>query len=274
MPLLNEYISQGQGWLFFPMAIFLGARHGLEPGHSKAMMTAFIVAIRGSVWQAILLGISATISHTAIIWILAFVGFHYSANLNIEELEPYFQMATGIVVIALACWMLHRTRQIQKQAHHSHDQKDHHHDHGHDHSHRHEKSNPDNLEFADAHERAHALDLQKHLKNKNITTGQIILFGLTGGLLPCPSAFAVLLVCLQLKKVALGFALVLGFSLGLAITLVTVGVVAALSVKHASQRFKGFGEFASKVPYFSSTILIVIGLFVTLQGLRHLMMKV
>ena len=68
----------------------------------------------------------------------------------------------------------------------------------------------------------------KKLVNQQVTTRQIILFGLTGGLLPCPSALAVLLVCLQLKKVTLGFALVLGFSIGLAITLVTVGVIAAL----------------------------------------------
>jgi ABC-type nickel/cobalt efflux system permease component RcnA len=93
---------------------------------------------------------------------------------------------------------------------------------------------------------------------------------LTGGLLPCPSALAVLLVCLQLKKVTLGFALVLGFSIGLAITLVTVGVIAALSVKHASERFKGFGEFARKAPYASSGVLIVIGLLVAIQGLMHL----
>src|SRR3989338_6639567 len=106
MPSFNEYLAQGNAWLFFPMAILLGALHGLEPGHSKTMMTAFIVAIRGTVWQAFLLGVSATISHTAIIWTLAFVGMHYSSRLNVEELEPYFQLATGVVVIGLACWML------------------------------------------------------------------------------------------------------------------------------------------------------------------------
>ena len=70
---------------------------------------------------------------------------------------------------------------------------------------------------------------------------------------------------------SLGFALVLGFSMGLAITLVTVGTLAALSVKHASKRFKRFGEFARKAPYVSSIVLIVIGLLVAIQGLRHLM---
>lgn len=256
MPLFNEYIATGNAWLFFPMAVFLGALHGLEPGHSKTMMTAFIVAIRGTVWQAFLLGLSATISHTAIIWILAFVGLHYSSQLNIEELEPYFQVATGVVVIGLALWMLYRTRRAEKQAHHHHHEHDHHHE--------------EDAEFGDAHERAHAEEMKKHLSGQNVTTGQVILFGLTGGLLPCPSAFAVLLVCLQLKKFSLGFGLVLGFSIGLALTLVTVGMIAALSVKHATKRFKNFGELARKAPYASSVVLILIGLLVTIQGFRHL----
>ena len=31
-------------WIFIPTAILLGALHGLEPGHSKTMMAAFIKA--------------------------------------------------------------------------------------------------------------------------------------------------------------------------------------------------------------------------------------
>lgn len=242
------------------MAVFLGALHGLEPGHSKTMMSAFIIAIRGTLWQAVLLGVSATISHTAVIWLLAFIGLYYSRNLNVEELEPYFQLATGVIVIGLAVWMLYRTRQSQIEAHHG----------GCGHHHHHDLEPQGDIEFGDAHERAHAAQMQKQLTGEKVTTGQIILFGLTGGLLPCPSAFAVLLLCLQLKKVTLGFALVLGFSIGLALTLVTVGALAAISVKQAGRRFAGFGELARKVPYASSTILIVIGLIMAFQGLKHL----
>ena len=58
-------------WLFIPAAILLGALHGLEPGPSKTMMAAFIVAIRGTVGQAVLIGLSAAISHSLVIWLLA-----------------------------------------------------------------------------------------------------------------------------------------------------------------------------------------------------------
>ena len=80
-----------------------------------------------------------------------------------------------------------------------------------------------------------------------------------------------LLICLQLKKFVLGFAIVLAFSLGLAITLVSVGAVAALSVHHATKHFKGFGELARKAPYVSSAVMILIGLFIAVQGLRAIM---
>jgi nickel/cobalt exporter len=138
--------------------------------------------------------------------------------------------------------------------------EDHHHHHSHGGS---------ATEFEDAHEREHAAELEKRFANQQVTTGQLIMFGLTGGLIPCPSAFAVLLVCLQLKRFTLGFALVLAFSLGLAITLVLVGSAAAISVRHASKHFKGFGEFARKAPYASGILMVLIGLFIAAQGARH-----
>ncbi len=76
MSQLSELLQQSaaHAWLFIPSAILLGALHGLEPGHSKTMMAAFIVAVRGTVKQAVLLGLAATISHTAIVWIVALGG--------------------------------------------------------------------------------------------------------------------------------------------------------------------------------------------------------
>ena len=103
-----------------------------------------------------------------------------------------------------------------------------------------------------------------------MTTWQIILFGLTGGLIPCPAAITVLLLCLQLKQFTLGFALVLCFSIGLAITLVAVGATAALSVRHAAKRFSWFSTLARRAPYFSSVLIIGVGLYVGYHGYADL----
>jgi len=103
-----------------------------------------------------------------------------------------------------------------------------------------------------------------------VTTGQVVMFGLTGGLIPCPASITVLLLCLQMKKLALGATLVLCFSIGLALTMVASGALAALSVKHVSRRWGGFGEFARRAPYFSGALIVLVGLYVGYQGLRAL----
>lgn len=141
------------------------------------------------------------------------------------------------------------------------------HDHGHDHIHEELRGlDVSTGGYQDAHELAHANDIRHKFADRNVTTGQIIMFGLTGGLIPCPAAITVLLLCLQLKEFTLGFALVVCFSIGLAITLVAVGSAAALSVRHVSKRWSGFGAFARKAPYFSSLLIIAVGIYVGIQG--------
>lgn len=360
----STLLQQGNAWLFVPSAILLGALHGLEPGHSKTMMAAFIVAIRGTLTQAVLLGLSATLSHTAVVWAVAMAGLYFGSNWNVETTEPYFQLASAVLIIGIALWMLWRTWRGQQFAH----QHAHHHDHdeakyidtghgvvklevfedgvpprfrlhnegrhghvwppeqvsieterpngsrqafsfvqrdgfveseqeipepheftarvrlGHDHhshdydvqfaehDHHHHADGLDmtSLEYQDAHELAHANDIRHRFANRNVTTGQIVVFGLTGGLIPCPASITVLLLCLQLKKITLGAALVLCFSIGLALTMVASGALAALSVKHVSRRWSGFGEFARKAPYFSGVLIVLVGLYVGYQGWQGL----
>src|SRR5438093_1612638 len=126
----SDYLAHGNAWLYIPAAILLGALHGLEPGHSKTMMAAFIVAIRGTVWQATLLGLSAAFSHSLIIWLLAAVALKYGSQWNAETTEPYFQLASAVIIAGLAVWMFWRTRRDTKAAA-AHE----HHEHGHDHAH-------------------------------------------------------------------------------------------------------------------------------------------
>ncbi|MEX0364338.1 nickel/cobalt efflux transporter, partial [Mycoplasmopsis synoviae] len=123
-------------------------------------------------------------------------------------------------------------------------------------------------EYQDAHELAHANDIRHRFASQNVTTKQIIVFGLTGGLIPCPASITVLLLCLQMKKIALGGLLVLCFSIGLALTMVASGVVAAISVRQVTKRWSGFSTIARKAPYFSGGLIILIGLYVTYHGLH------
>ena len=286
---MNDFTSllqQGNAWLFIPSAILLGALHGLEPGHSKTMMAAFIVAVRGTLKQAVLLGLAATVSHTAVVWLIAMAGLWFGRGWNAQTSEPWFQLISGIVIVLIACWMLWRTwRESRPHAHHHHPQHGHDHDHDHDHDHHHHHHHHEHHdhhhshspgaplvaeEWQDAHQRAHAQEINRRFDGRQVTTGQIVMFGLTGGLIPCPASITVLLICLQLKKFSLGATLVLGFSVGLALTLVASGAIAALSMKHATRRWPWLNDISRKAPWISGLLIIVVGIYMMLHGLSGL----
>ena len=358
----STLLQQGNAWLFIPSAILLGVLHGLEPGHSKTMMAAFIVAVKGTVTQAIILGLAATVSHTVIVWIIALLGLYWGNHFNTEQTEPYLQMLSGVMMLIIGLWMIIRTYQ-QKSAclGHEHDLKNSqvklidthhgvirvsivnshfrlffdqqakdfwpidrinaqiesergqesllsfvqkegfiesvqeiggahqfilrlklwHHDHAHDYDveftegqhegHHHAIQDYETLDvvapgYQDPHELAHANDIRKRFAHRQVSTGQILWFGLTGGLIPCPASITVLLLCLQLKKVGLGAILVLSFSVGLALTMVASGVLAAWSVKHLSHHIGGLGEISKKAPYLSGVMILGVGLYALYSG--------
>jgi nickel/cobalt exporter len=121
--------------------------------------------------------------------------------------------------------------------------------------------------FQDAHERAHAEDIRRRFASRQVTTWQIILFGLTGGLIPCPAAITVLLLCLQLQQFSLGATLVLCFSVGLAVVMVSVGVAAAIGMRHAERRWSGlFDRVARRAPYVSAAVILLVGLYIGWSG--------
>jgi len=256
MPNLIQSLQSGSIslWVFIPSALLLGALHALEPGHSKTMMTAFIVAIRGTLWQAVLLGLSAALSHSLIIWLLAALALKAGEGWNAAVWEPYLQTASGVCILALSVWMFFRTR------------KDLHAAHGHAHGHEHGVAAA--ADFQDAHEREHALEIEQRFAGRTVTTPQIILFGITGGLMPCPAAFSVLLICVQLKRIALGFTLVAAFSAGLALVMVATGVLAAWSLRQAQSRFRGVEDALRRAPYISSALLATMAAYMLYHGVQ------
>ncbi|WP_413725684.1 nickel/cobalt efflux transporter [Sodalis sp. RH16] len=287
----NALLSQGNAWLFIPSAILLGSLHGLEPGHSKTMMAAFIIAIKGTIRQAVMLGLAATVSHTAIVWLIAFGGMYVSRKFTSESAEPWLQMISAVIILGTAFWMFRRARKDEENRFGDGQENAHPHPHPHNHPHPHHhlhpqqdhspriflgpmhpapagvKAGPD--EYQTAHELAHAGAIARRFSGDRVGNMQIVLFGLTGGLIPCPAAITVLLICLQLKEVALGAAMVLCFSIGLALTLVTVGVVAAVGARQAAKRWRGFSVLAGKAPYLSCLLMAIVGLYMGIPVILH-----
>lgn len=287
-------------WLFLVAALFLGIFHGIEPGHSKGMMTAFIIGTRGTYLQAILLAASVTISHTAIVWVLAWPASYGGMIWSGAEVAPYLNLISGIVILLLSYWMLRQFNRLNRPHHHGHPH-DHGHSHGHDHGHGHEHSHghphdhghghehphdhdhPHShshtsseqeldvtaLDFGDdAHARHHARELSEHFANRKVTTGQVVLFGLGSGLAPCTAAIVILITCFHLKEPWLGMCLVASFSAGLGLTLTSVAVLASWGVKTIGHRYQGFEEFIRKAPFLSALVTAGIGIYFLIQFFR------
>ena len=248
--------------LLFAFALLLGALHGLEPGHSKTMMAAYIVAVKGTVSQAILLGASAAFSHSIIVWVLAMLALTYGNELIGEQLEPWFIMISGVLVLGIAVWMLRAS--LARPRPHGHHR---HHDHGHDHHHHDHHHDDDGL---DAHARAHAAEIEARVGAGKIGTWQTVLFGLSGGLIPCPAAITVFILCLHLGKFALGVTLVSAFSIGLALTLIGIGVVTAIGLKAISGRSSRFDSIFKAAPWISALLIACVGLVIIWTGYSHL----
>ena len=266
MPPIAELIQQGSTnlWLFIPTAILIGALHGLEPGHSKTLMAAFIVAIKGTPAQAALLGVCAALSHSIVVWLIAALALTFGNAVLAEQAEPYLLLASSLIVVGVGLWMLHRTRLDNRAAQaFVQDQHDHDHDHGHHHEHHHGASS---TEYQDAHERAHAKDIAQHFQGQPITNVQIALFGVTGGLVPCPASVTILLICLHLKQFSLGAVMVASFSLGLALSMVSVGVAAAWGAARFSRHGSKLGDWARRAPYLSGGLMVLVGGFMGVQA--------
>ena len=240
------------------IGLILGSLHGLEPGHSKTMMAAFIVAVRGTPFQAVLLGISAALSHSIVVWVLAVLALSWGDAAIGRKLEPYFVGAAGAVIAAVGAFML---AQAFRRAH---ARNRHRHGHG-DHRHSH-----DGTGGGDAHARAHAREIEARFAGGRATPAQTVGFGLVGGLIPCPAAITVLLLCLGIGQFWLGVGMVAAFSTGLAATLVGVGIAAVLGLRYASKRFSGVDRFLASAPYLSGALILLVGLYMAWSGWTHL----
>jgi nickel/cobalt exporter len=201
------------------LAVFWGAAHALSPGHGKTIVSAYMVGSRGTPWHAALLGLITTATHTAGVFALGGVTLLLSQWIVPDRLYPWLDLAAGLMVVAVGTFVL-ATRARHARAHH----------HGH-HHHHHEPG-----------------------KGKR----GLVAVGISGGLLPCPSALVVLLAAISLHRVAFGLLLVVAFSVGLAAAITGVGLVAVLA-KRAFARLDGRGRLLTLLPALSALVIVIAG---------------
>jgi len=205
------------GILYLFSGFWLGALHAATPGHGKTIAAAYIVGARGRPVDALVLGVFVTLSHTFGIVAVAVLASLGAGRAMPARIEAYLAIVTGLLVVGIGLWMVgSQWSALSAVPHgHPHDElHDHEHDHQHEHEHRHG--------WGPAH--PHRLDV---LTDTRPSWTILLGLGVAGGLLPDPGALALLLAAIANGKPVTGLLSVLVFSLGFALVLVAVGLVAA-----------------------------------------------
>jgi ABC-type nickel/cobalt efflux system permease component RcnA len=214
-------------------AIFWGAAHALSPGHGKSIVTAYLVGQRGTPWHAALLGLIVTATHTIGVFTLGFVTLALSQFIVPDHLYPWLNLASGVLVVTIGASVLSsRWRHARAHAH------------GHEHHHHHAAA-----------------------EGKGTPSYRsLFAVGVSGGMLPCPSALVVLLAAISLHRVVFGLVLIVAFSAGLALSITGVGLVAVLA-RRVFSRARFDGGLIRALPALSAAAILLAGLVMTLHAI-------
>jgi nickel/cobalt exporter len=233
--------------IFFSLllSLVLGAGHALTPGHGKAIVGAYLVGNRGRAKDAVILGLTTTITHTSSVFVLGFVAMFVSSYILPERLFPWLELISGALVVVIGLRMFwQRLLDFARHGYvpqHSHDD---HHDHEHGaHTHTHDAS--------------------------PMTLRGLLALGVSGGLLPCPSALVVMLGAIALHRIAFGMLLIVAFSLGLAGVLTGIGLLLVYA-QRLFERFPSDGRLIRGVSVVSAAVVTVAGLVITAGALAQM----
>lgn len=272
------------------VAAFWGAMHSLSPGHGKTLVAAYLVGARGTVRHALFLGLTVTLTHTVGVYALGLVTLFAARYILPEQLYPWLSLLSGLIVVAmgavlfrqrLAATIAGRTQRPQPAAPalvaagHDHDHW-HAHDHAHDNDHHQQHRHDEGHHHDHAHDHDHHRDhghghthLPPGADGRPVTWRSLLAMGVSGGLLPCPSALVVMLGAIALDRVTFGLLLVLAFSLGLAAVLIAFGLL-LVAGSRLFVRLPVEGRLLRLGPAGSALTILIIGLLATAQALTQL----
>src|SRR5207344_225098 len=134
--------------------------------------------------------------------------------------------------------------------HHDHDHGHGHvgdHDHGHDHHHH---------QVPRGHEGQAG---SGRVPDKALSRRSLLGIGISGGIIPCPTALVVLLAAISLHRVGYGLLLIVAFSVGLAASITAIGLL-AVGAKSVFGRMSFEGRFIRALPAVSALVIIGLGI--------------
>jgi nickel/cobalt exporter len=252
------------------VAIVLGALHALAPGHGKTVMAAYLVGRRGTTRQALLLGVTVAVTHTAGVLLLG-VALSASEAAAPERAYPWLGLASGLLFAAVGATLLWRTLRNRRRGH------AHGHDHGHEHGHGlghddgHGPGHDDG--HGPGHDHGHGPGHDHgHRPGHDeapLTWRGLVAPGLAGGLVPSPSALVVLLGGIALGRAWFGVLLVAAYGVGMAATLLAAGWLllrARVGIERRTAGWSWFGRLSAALPVATSCLIVVVGVLIAVRA--------
>ena len=264
VPVLTPFVAL----LGLLIAAGLGSVHALSPGHGKAVVGAYLVGSRGTPRHALFLGMTVTVTHTAGVFVLGVITLFASSYIVPEQIFPILSFISGGIVLVLGLTLfvrrlrgiLSRARGRDDIAVHSHGEFSH----SHEHAHRELGNHP----LSHSHGGVEHSHLPPGADGSPVTWRSLIALGISGGLLPCPSALVVLLSAIALHRVGYGLLLVVAFSIGLATTLTVVGLMFVFA-SHFFKRSISKSKILQALPVLSALVIAGAGAAICYEALAQ-----
>jgi ABC-type nickel/cobalt efflux system permease component RcnA len=222
------------------IAAGLGALHALEPGHGKTIVAAYLVGSKGTARHALLLGMIVTISHTAGVYLLGAVTLYAQKYILPDRIYPFLGVLSGILIAGMGCYLFLQRYVGSEFAH----------------THSHELSMPTG-----------ATKEGIRSQSRRVSARQLLVLGITGGIVPCPAALVVLLSAVALRRTGFGLFLIVAFSIGLAAVLIVMGL-AAVYARRIMSRLPIDGPLVQRwLPMGSAVMITALGCVIAVRGL-------
>jgi ABC-type nickel/cobalt efflux system permease component RcnA len=258
--LLRLWLHSGFSLWLLLLAAGLGAAHALTPGHGKTLVAAYLVGENGTTWHAVVLGLVTTLTHTSVVLVTGVALFLVYGRRLPEDVsasvQTGLQLIMGLLVVSMGVWLL--LRRLSGRADHVHlGGGHHHHHHGGHHHHHHGHADHD-----------HDGEGRVIPRKPPVGWWGLVVLGITGGLVPCVEAIAILLVTIGTGEIWLALAVVLAFSAGLAAVLVLIGILVVHAKGFAGSRW-GEGRFVRALPTLSAVVVTLLGLWLCYDSVHN-----
>ncbi|MBC8336272.1 MAG: PD40 domain-containing protein [Anaerolineales bacterium] len=261
----------------YVIALLLGALHALSPGHGKTIVAAYLVGSQGKAYHAIVLGLLVTLVHTGSVFALGLATLSLSQYFMPAQIFPTLELISGVLILVLGIALLVprlRDFYIERKS-------------------RNQNPSPKRIEKSENRVRlvldenisepgpAHSHDPSQFgaipvprgvaavAANplSGISWRSLIALGISGGLVPCPDAIAILLIAVTINRIAFGLGLIVSFSLGLAVVLILIGIVMVRG-KEIFSRLQWFSRVSYIVPVISALVVLGLGAALSVSAIN------